>query len=218
MISVLLATHNGEKYLKYSIESILNQTFKEIEILVGFNVTTDNSKSIIKSYNDNRIRIFDYDEKGKAKTLNKLIKETKFEWLAMQDDDDIWMPNKLEKQINYINEYDVIGTFCNYIGATGNMVGSSKIKSLHDDIIPLSLGGDNQMVNSSTIFKKKDILEIGGWQEDLDGIEDFDVWLKLMRKSKKFINVPEPLILHRLHAQSNFNTKQWDLQKILKNE
>lgn len=103
MISILLAIYNGEKYLRNSIDSILNQTFKDWELLIGFNGTTDSSKEIIKEYKDTRIKTFDYgDDKGKCKTLNKLIKESQYDLCAIQDDDDVWEKEKLKKQIKHI--------------------------------------------------------------------------------------------------------------------
>ena len=111
MISVLLAVYNGEKYIRKSLDSVLNQTYKDFEILIGFNGTTDNSKSIVSEYKDNRIKVFDFgNDKGKAKTLNKLLRECKGDWIAIQDDDDIWLPGKLEFQLKYSNDFDVIGS------------------------------------------------------------------------------------------------------------
>lgn len=216
MISILLATHNGGKYLSQSIDSVLNQSYKDFELLVGLNATTDNSKDILLNYNDLRIKIFYYEEKGKAKTLNKLIKEAKYDWIALQDDDDIWLPLKLEEQIKWIKYYDVIGTFINYIDTENKILGDGpKLKSSHNDIVGESLRGLNQVANTSAIFKKIDAEEINGWREDLDGIEDFDFWLRLMRRDKKFINIPNKLVNHRLHGNSKFNTKHYDLKKIL---
>jgi glycosyltransferase involved in cell wall biosynthesis len=216
MISIILATYNGEKYLDLAIESVLNQSFKDFELLIGFNGTTDNSKDIPSRYNDPRIRVFDYgDDKGKVKTLNKLLNECKYDWIALQDDDDFWIYNKLEKQIEYIDSYDVIGTFISYIDKDGHIIGHPTLHSYHDDIKHLSMSGDNQVANTSSIFKKSDALEIGGWRDGLDGIEDYDFWLRLIRSDKKFINIPEQLVLHRLHSNSNFNTKKYDLRKIL---
>lgn len=214
MVSILLATYNGEKYLKKSIDSILNQSFKEFELLIGVNGTTDNSTEIINSYNDKRVKVFYYDEKGKSITLNKLLLETKFDWIALQDDDDIWREKKLEHQIKLTNNFDVIGTFIDYIDEYDNITGSPNLSEDHYSIKVKSLNGDNQIANTSAIFKKKDAIDIGGWRDGLDGIEDFDFWLRLIRNGKKFINIPEKLVLHRLHSKSNFNTKKYDLSKI----
>lgn len=216
MISILLATYNGEKFIKQSIDSILNQTYKDFELLIGFNGTSNNSIEIVNSYNDDRIRVFNYlNDKGKSKTLNKLLVESKYEWIAIQDDDDVWLPNKLEKQIKLINEYDIIGTFIDYIDINNKITGSPDLKPNHDDIVSNSLRGNNQIANTSAIFKRSDALDINGWRDGLDGIEDFDFWLRLIRNNKKCINIPEKLVLHRLHSNSNFNTKRYDLNKIL---
>lgn len=216
MISILLPTYNGEKYLSLAIESVLNQTFKDFELLIGFNGTSDNSKEIPKIYNDSRIKVFDYDDRGKSKTLNKLLNESSFDWIALQDDDDFWLHTKLEKQVQYIDKgWDVIGTFINYINEVGNIIGRPNLCSFTDDIKHLSLSGLNQVANTSTIFKKEIALEIGGWTDGLDGIEDYDFWLRLLRKDKKFINIPEELVHHRLHSNSNFNTKKFDIKQIL---
>lgn len=216
MVSILLATYNGEKYIQQSIESILNQSFQNFELLIGFNGTIDNSRQIITKYNDTRIKIFDYgSEKGKAKTLNKLLSQCKYDWIALQDDDDIWLHDKLEKQIKYIDEYDIIGTFINYINEKNEKTGSPNLQCSDSKIKELSFFGDNQVANTSAIFKKSDALEVNGWQENLDGIEDFHFWLKLMKKNKKFINISEYLVMHRIHTSSNFNTKQYDIKSIL---
>ena len=216
MISILLATYNGEKFIKESINSIVNQTLQNWELLVGFNNTTDNSKIILNEYTDKRIKIFDYGEdKGKAKTLNKLLLEAKYDWVAIQDDDDIWLEKKLEKQFKFINEFDIIGTSILYIDENSNLIGQPNLSLEHSSIVAKSLSGDNQIANTSAIFKKKDALEINGWDVTKDGIEDFDFWLKLIKRNKKIINLSEKLVLHRLHNKSNFNTKKYDLNKIL---
>jgi glycosyltransferase involved in cell wall biosynthesis len=216
MISILLATFNGHKYIEESIDSVLNQTFGEFELLIGLNGENELTKNILKKYNDTRVKVFDYgDDKGKAKTLNKLLHVAKYDWLAIQDDDDIWLPKKLEKQIDLIGDFDVIGTLINYISESGQLIGSPNLAVNHNEIISKSLSGDNNIANTSAIFKKQCALDVNGWATNLDGIEDFDFWLKLIRKDKKIINVNEKLVLHRLHSKSNFNTKKHDIISIL---
>ena len=216
MISILLPIYNGQKYLRESIDSVLNQSFKNFELLVGFNGTIDNSKEIVHTYDDPRIKIFDYGfDKGKAKTLNKLLKQSKYDWIALQDDDDIWIQTKLEKQMLLINDYDIIGTFIHYINENGSVIGKPNLSTSSFDIQKKSIAGENQIANTSAIFKKSDAFYINGWKEELDGIEDYDFWLRLMRDGKKFINVSKELVLHRVHSNSNFNTKKYNLNKIL---
>jgi glycosyltransferase involved in cell wall biosynthesis len=218
MVSVLLAVYNGEKYLRRSIESVLNQTYEDFELLIGFNGTVDGSKEIVEEFNDERIRVFDYGmDAGKSKTLNKLLKKAKGEWLAMQDDDDIWMPKKLEIQMELAEtgNYDVIGSRIFYCNELEKITGMPNIYLNHEDITSRSMRGDNQVPNTSAIFKKSIAEEVNGWDEDLGGIEDFDFWLKLMKKKYIFVNVKKQLVLHRVHSNSNFNTKKHDIKSML---
>lgn len=218
MVSILLAVYNGEKYLRSSIESIISQTYEDFELLIGFNGTVDNSKDIVKEFKDKRIRVFDYGmDKGKSKTLNKLLKKAKGEWLAMQDDDDVWLPKKLELQMNLAitGEYDVIGSRIFYCNELEKITGQPKISTEHNEIVLKSMKGDNQIANSSAIFKTNITKEINGWDETLAGIEDFDFWLKLMSKGHKFVNLKKQLVLHRVHKGSNFNTKKFDIKPLL---
>lgn len=218
MVSVLLAVYNGEKYLRSSIESIISQTYEDFELLIGFNGTVDNSKDIVKEFKDKRIRVFDYGmDKGKSKTLNKLLKKAKGEWLAMQDDDDVWLPKKLELQMNLAitGEYDVIGSRIFYCDELDKIKGQPKISTEHSEIVLKSMKGDNQIANSSAIFKTNITKEVNGWDETLVGIEDFDFWLKLMSKGHKFVNLKKQLVLHRVHKGSNFNTKKFDVKPLL---
>ena len=194
---------------------ILNQTFINYELLVGFNGTSDSSREIVEKYKDPRIKVFDYQEKGKAKTLNKLLIESKFNFICIQDDDDIWINNKLEKQIPFLNIYNVVGSLIFYINENGQIIGRPNLSTNTNEIKYLSMEGSNQIANSSAIFRKHDAQEINGWREEFDGIEDFDFWLRLMRNGKSFINVPEELVLHRLHPNSKFNTQKYDLSRIL---
>lgn len=217
-ISILLAVYNGEKYLKKSIDSIIAQTYKDWELLIGFNGTKDSSKEIVSKYNDSRIRIFDYgDDAGKAKTLNKMLKEISGGIIAIQDDDDIWLPKKLEHQMKHIEDFDIIGTQIAYINENEEFTGAPKLCLEDIAIKSFSLNGNNQVANTSAIVKREAIEKMGGWKEDLDGIEDFDLWLRLMRSGCKFKNISTTEVWHRVHSKSNFNTKQHDLNKILNN-
>jgi len=218
MVSILLAVYNGEKYLRRSIESVLNQTYEDFELLIGFNGTVDKSKEIVASFNDKRIRTFDYGmNSGKSKTLNKLLKKAKGDWLAMQDDDDIWLPKKLEIQMELAENgnYDVIGSRIFYCNDLDKITGHPNISTEHKDIVERSRKGDNQVPNTSAIFRKSITKEVNGWDESLSGIEDFDFWLKLMSKGYKFTNTKKQLVLHRIHSKSNFNTKTHDIKSVI---
>ena len=224
MVSILLASYSGHRFIKESLDSILNQNYTKFEILIGLNGENLETRKILENYSDPRIRIFDYgDDKGKAKTLNKLINEAKYEIIGIQDDDDIWKPEKLKTQIGLLAEYDIVGTFIEYIDVNNGPWIENNIRNIgpnlstdHDEIIRNMLLGNNQIANTSALFKKKDALNVGGWDTTLEGIEDFNFWIKLIKKDRKFVNVPEVLVLHRIHRTSNFNYINTDLKDRIK--
>lgn len=215
MISILLPIYNGERYLSRCLESILNQSYSDFELLIGFNGTIDKSKDIVTSYKDDRIKIFDYgQDKGKAKTLNKLLQEVKTAWIALQDDDDIWLKDKLDIQLEYTKNYDIIGTIIKYIDENDNVIGQPSLAIDDISIKTLSINGINQIANSSSFFKLEDAILVNGWNEELDKIsdkfqpcEDYNFWLKLMEKDRLFHNINKYLVYHRIHKNSNFNSK-----------
>ena len=208
MISILLPCYNGEKFISLAIDSILNQSFKEFELLIGFNGTTDNSKDIVRRFGDDRIKTFDYgDDKGKPKTLNKLLLEANYDWIALQDDDDMWTSNKLQEQIKYLNDFDVIGTQIQYCDQYNNFIEGSPTLKLNDfEIKQFTINGNNQVANSSTLIRKSSIIKVGGWDENLSALEDFDLWLRLILIGSRFTNLDEKMMIHRRHINSNFNT------------
>lgn len=216
-ISILLAVYNGEKYLRQSIESILDQTHKDFEVLIGLNGTTDNSRQIAKFFQkkDKRVKVFDYrGDKGKPKTLNKLLKEANGEWIAIQDDDDIWLVYKLQKQIKNTKNYDVVGTQIMYIDEDGRCptkYGSGPLLATDNKkICKLTKSYHNQIANSSVLIKKSSLENVGGWDESLPALEDLDLWVRMIKENNKFTNIDEILVMHRVHEESNFNQKKWD--------
>lgn len=217
MVTILLPVYNGEKYIKKSIDSILSQDFGEFELIIGFNGTTDSSIEIVNSYNDPRIKVINYGEdKGKGKTLNKMLREARFDIIALQDDDDVWHPSKLSNQIDLISDFDIIGTQISYINEKDEQIGGVNLRRNHEDIVARMEDGDNNIANSSAIFKKSKAIEIGGWSEDMDGIEDFDFWVRMIKSGCRVKNIEKILVKHRIHSKSNFNVNKYDISKIIK--
>jgi glycosyltransferase involved in cell wall biosynthesis len=209
-ITILLPVYNDEAFIERTILSIMGQTYKNFICIIGFNGTKDLSKEIVNRLveNDDRFKIFDYgSESGKSKTLNKMLAEVKTERLCLIDGDDIWVSDKLEKQIKFSPYYDVIGTLASYIDESDNIFHNLKLSEGNDEICSSLLKGNNQIVNSSCMVNTGDVLSVGGWNSD-EGLEDFDLWVKLYKKSKTFYNIQEYLVNHRIHPGSNFNSKK----------
>ena len=202
MISILMPIYNGIEFIGESVPTILYQTYKEWELIIGINghpKDSDVYKEAKKwEEKDERIKVYDfYEIKGKAEALNEMIKYCKYDWVSLLDVDDKWLPKKLETQVNYLNNYDVIGTQCKYFGDLNT---SPNIPV--GDLSSFNFLSFNPIINSSCLLKK----ELCNWDGSLN-LEDYDLWLKLWKEGKKFYNVNEILVLHRIHNDSAFNAK-----------
>lgn len=216
MVSILIPIYNGIEYINESVSSVLEQTYDDWEIIIGVNGHQENSNVYKMAYDyqelDEKIKVLDlFQIKGKSNALNEMIKYCKYEYVAILDVDDIWLPEKLEKQAVYMNQYDVIGTQCVYFGDIENI--NPKIPL--GDISSSDFTQVNPIINSSVIIKKN----LCNWISDFDGVEDYDMWLRLRKQRKTFFNIEEVLVKHRIHKQSAFNSQnqQAKLVQILNN-
>ena len=211
MVTILLPIYNDEKYIKFTIQSLLDQSFSDYKCLIGFNGTTDNSRDIVKSLieDDRRFSINDFgDAKGKSLTLNKLLDIVDTEFICLIDGDDIWKSDKLEKQINISSQFDIIGTLASYIDENNSFFFNLNLLEDNESIKRELFKGNNQIVNSSCFLKTSCAREVGGWDIEVEGLEDFDFWVKLAKRNKTFFNIQEYLVYHRVHQNSNFNSKK----------
>ena len=210
LITILLPVYNDEKYLGFCLKSIQEQTYRKFICLVAFNGTTDKSKEVFKQVvgEDGRFVMIDYGmDFGKSKTLNKLLHRVKTKRVCLMDGDDIWHPEKLRFQIKTKGDPDVIGTLTAYIDSENRLGPVIPLKEHSEDIKNFNLKGMNQIINSSSLIKTQCLREVGGWDPEVEGLEDFDVWVKLSLLDKEFYNIQVPLVYHRVHGESNFNSR-----------
>ena len=203
MISILMPIYNGIEFIGESVPTILYQTYKEWELIIGINghpKDSDVYKEAKKwEEKDERIKVYDfYEIKGKAEALNEMIKYCKYDWVSLLDVDDKWLPKKLEAQERFMYYSDVIGTQCKYFGDLNT---SPNIPV--GDLSSFNFLSFNPIINSSCLLKK----ELCNWDGKWNGVEDYDLWLKLWKEGKQFYNVNEILVLHRIHNDSAFNAK-----------
>jgi len=204
MISILIPIYNGIEFINESVQSVLSQSFTDWELLIGINGHPQNSTvfHIAKKFEDNdkRIKVYDFHTiKGKSNTLNEMIKYCKYNYIALLDVDDIWYPNKLEIQSEFLSNYDVIGSKCVWFGDYEGTIPIIPILNISN----FDFTKVNPIINSSSIIKK----ELCYWYPHFDGVEDYDLWLRLRKQNKQFFNCPEITVKHRIHRQSAFNAK-----------
>lgn len=198
LVSVIMPVYNREKYVREAIESILNQTLSNLELLIVDDASTDNTRAVINSFKDIRITLFSLKEnKGVSAAYNKGLRNARGLYIARMDSDDISMPDRLEKQLAYLEnnpEFSVCGSWVKFMNSE-NII---KHKESHDEIItemlikcPLSMG--------AVMFKKEDLINYP-LDENLRHGEDYELWSRVGWKVKMY-NIQEPLLSYRTHNE-----------------
>lgn len=186
MVSVVIPTHNRVDLLPRAIESVLNQTYKDIEIIVVSDGSTDGTDELMDKYkSDSRINYISYyPEKGGNYARNTGVKEAKGEYVAFLDDDDQWLPNKIEKQLEVMKSDEKIGlvyTGLNVIYADDDITYQS-IPSEQGDLSK-SILMKSSIGSTSTILVKKDIIvSVGLFDEELPAVQDYDLFIRIAQK------------------------------------
>lgn len=186
-VSIILPSYNGGKYIRTAIESILNQTFSDWELLIVDDGSVDNIKDIVVEYSKKDERIIyikNENNLGIQKTLNKGIKEAKGEYIARIDDDDEWIDkDKLKKQVEFLDinqDYVLVGTGVIVVNESGDELFRYLLPETDQEIRSKILA-KNCFVHSSIMFRKDTALSLGGYDESSDTkhIEDYNLWLRL---------------------------------------
>lgn len=179
LVSIVMPSYNSGKYIKDSIESVLNQTYPFWELLIVDDCSTDKTVDIIKSFKDKRIKLFQNEvNSGAALSRNWALREAKGRWIAFLDSDDLWLPTKLEEQLQFMidNNYHFTftdyriclnGTWENVVHTAPNKVDFKKIK---------------KYCYFSTItvmydFEKIGLIQIGNIKKN----NDYAMWLKILK-------------------------------------
>jgi glycosyltransferase involved in cell wall biosynthesis len=219
-ITILTALYNGIEFLEETVRSVIAQTYEDWIMLIGVNGHGPTGGDVAVKAREiaaldlkGRIQVFVQPPPicNKSMSLNDLVCRTTTDWVCILDADDTWVPTKLEKQDRVrtiVPLIGVIGTGCNYFG---DSTGSPKIPY---GLIRRGASLEyNPIINSSVLFKK----EYAYWDESqgIQGIEDYDVWLRLDHTGVNMYNIEERLTNHRIHKTSSFNTKTHDVPGLI---
>ncbi len=212
-ISVLMSVYNGSRYLRESIESILNQTFTDFEFIIIDDFSTDNTWEILTEYanQDHRIVLIKNEQNiGLTKSLNKGLKIAKGKYIARQDADDISLLNRLKKEVFLLDRQpEVVLVSCEieYIDSEGYSGGTSQ-RACHPDLIPWYLLFYNYLGGHSQImFRREPILKLYGYCEDYRYAQDYELWCRVAEIGKIVI-LPEILLKYRCHSKTLSSEKK----------
>ena len=211
-LAVILPAYNAEAYLTECLDSLLNQTFQDFCILAINDASIDNTSKILESYAkiDPRLRVYHFTQNQGEPTAGKLAKDIlnymNVEYVARMDADDICLPNRFEKQIQYLDnhpEIDVLGS--NAVLFNHEQTDKSPVISdlplLDKDIKAHFSLARGHMINPSTMWRHSSIKELGLNYAQTATAPDFHMWIQCALNGKTFANLPEPLLFYRVHSE-----------------
>lgn len=205
-ISVLLPVYNAEKYIEDTVSSILQQTYTDFELIAVDDGSTDRSLELLKSFDDRRLKIYHQKNSGIAATLNTAFRYSSGKFLARIDADDICLPERFSKQIEYLDKHPyiaVVGSAVQYIDSAGVYIARS-FPPINTRFICKRLSqGRSCLAHPTVMIRAAAFRESGGYNELIGcGIEDTLIWPKIISCGHLIANIPTPLVQYRISSGS----------------
>jgi glycosyltransferase involved in cell wall biosynthesis len=210
LISVVIPAYNAEKYIAQTLACVLQQTYFNIEIIVGNDGSTDSTLEIVKQFQskDGRIVIDNHENLGISKNVNRLVKMAKGEIIVRIDADDLMTIDRVEKQVHYLKEHpeiDFVSCDAEFLNEKSQAFGYQSFtgfNSIEDNQKALA---SNELViaaQSGLTTRKSAFLAVGGYDEDVIYAEDLDLFTRMIENGSSLIIIREPLLKYRLHTNS----------------
>lgn len=203
-VSVITSIYNGEKHIRESVSSILNQTFTDFEFIIVNDCSTDNTKRILQSFanKDNRIRLINNNKNiGLTKSLNKALKLTKGKYIARHDADDISLPQRLKKQYDFLEnnpEIYLVGTSTNLIDEEETFIRKSNTIASYQSIAS-RLPKKNCIYHPTIMFRNNSKTF---YREKFTYAQDYDLYLNLLTNGYQMSNLEDSLVKRRISKKS----------------
>jgi len=237
-VSVIIPVYAAEKYIAATVQSVLDQTYKNFELLIVDDGSPDKSIQICQQFTDSRIKIICQVNRGVSAARNNGIRHAQGEYIAFIDADDLWVPEKLEKHVNHLEKSPAVGVSFSYsafIDEAGNPLGLYNATE-YKVITPSTILCRNLIGSGSNLVARREVLEAIRFQDNLYGtVEDFyfdddrrlhssedaECWLRIsVQTSWQFEAIPEVLTLYRLQSEGNsanlrkkIESWEWCLEK-----
>ncbi len=206
-VCVLLAVHNGEKYLRQAVQSVLDQTFTDFVFLIIDDGSTDGSPQILREFAaaDPRIQLITQPNAGLTRTLNHGLKLAQSEFIARMDGDDICLPTRLEVQVDFLRKHrdvSLVGSSVEFIDPQGCLIGLKPgLIQEHEKIDADLLRKGWPIVHPAVMMRRSAVMDIGGYNEAYATNQDHDLFLRLSEHGR-LANLPQALLKYRQHFDS----------------
>lgn len=204
LISVIIPVFNGETTIQETIESVLNQSIQDLEVIVIDDGSQDLTRSIIERIGDRRVKLFSYPNGGVSVSRDRGISHASGEYIAFLDADDLWTSDKLEAQLSALQsnpQAAVAYSWVDYITPEGDFFRPGNHISASGNIYERMLHENVLENGSNPLIRKYALDEVGGFKQHISLVADWDMWLRLAARYE-FAVVPRPQILYRMSSRS----------------
>jgi glycosyltransferase involved in cell wall biosynthesis len=200
-VSVIIPAYNAEAFVVDTVNSVLNQTCQDLEVIVVDDGSKDGTVAALEQFGA-RIRVHQQANGGVARARNAGVGLASGSWIAFLDADDLWLPEKLERQLAVASAPMTYTDRIN-IGARGPLPEvQSEITPMHDgDVFEALLREGNFITNTSVMIRRELFEKLGGFYTGLNGTEDWDLWIRVAEHHRIGF-VPQPLVKYRFHEAS----------------
>ena len=218
MVSIIVPVFNAEKFIVQTIECVQNQTYNNWELLLVADGCEDKSEELIEQYSiatgDKRVQLLRQSENlGAAQARNRGIKEAKGRYIAFLDSDDLWMPQKLEKQLRFMEKKDVAFSFTGYEFADENARGTGKIVTIPDKLTYKEALKNTTIFTTTVIFDTQKIDKNKLFMPQVKS-EDTALWWKILRENYIAYGLNENLALYRRAGKTLSSNKLEAVRRI----
>lgn len=197
-ISVIMSAYNSEKYIAEAIDSVLNQTYSNFELIITDDASSDKTAGIISEFADPRIKMVKNEKnRGLTANLNSMIAIATGDYIARIDSDDVCRQDRLEKEIHFLERHKDIYMVCSYIRLFGNRSGIQR-KRIDWEYIRADLLFENFVPHSTVMFRNDGKFK---YNEAFDGVEDYELWERMVGEGEKIAIIPKPLVNYRVHEE-----------------
>ena len=204
-----MPVYNGFKYLDEAMKSILNQTFQNFEFIIIDDGSTDDSVKIIKSYDDNRIRLVENKNNvGQSATLNQGLSLAKGKYIARMDQDDISMPERLKKQFEFMENNSNVDICGSWLQLMGKYDGIVELET-DSERIKINLLTNQNLAHPAVMIRKSTLVKYElNYNPTFTIGNDYDLWVRMFEYCS-FANLPEPLLKFRMH-DNQYSKIMWE--------
>jgi glycosyltransferase involved in cell wall biosynthesis len=213
--TIIMPVYNGARYIRQAIDSLLVQTYKEFEILIINDGSTDNSVEIINSYKDSRIKLLHNPKNmGLVATRNLGVQEAKTELVGFLDCDDIATPDRLQRQVEFLDAHPdvvLVGGGAVHIDSDSNKTGTVWKEVIPSKEIPIELLFRNCFIQSTVLMRKEKLPEVP-YKAGFAPAEDYELWVRLARIGR-VVNLPGIFARYRVHSTNTSLVKSIDQER-----